>query len=147
MDEKPKEVLEKINAGLIKRIYITSVIVCCTIHVVIVAVLLYLDTIIWSAQLIRENIFVMIMSLASLFIMKRVRNGIIELPPESLTSDSRLIRHAIHFLFTLIMICLFFAYLYLFENLIQGGVLNAVGSMSTVLLLISIISLSLAGDD
>jgi uncharacterized membrane protein len=148
MDEKPKEVLEKVNAELLKRVYIISALICCVFHVVIIAIFLHLDAIIWSAQIIRENVFVLIFSLVSLFMMNRAKSGIIELPHKSKTFDSKSRKQAMKFLFILTMIFLFLAYLNIFWDLSQNEASNTVSSsiMSLVCVLIAVIHSPLAGD-
>ena len=126
-----------VNAGLLKRVYIVSVFLCCVFHFAVFILHWHFGFLVLNARTWFENLAVMFCSLATLYMAMSIKNHVVEVPQKSEKVSAPLRKNAILFLYVFAMICLSLTYFLVFLETRQVFERNA--SVSTILVVFVLI--------
>ena len=141
--------MEKIYAGLLKRIYIVCILVCFIAHVMMFALFSYHDILVLDTRTIRNNLIMLFASVASVHFMMKAKNEVVEISNKTKKMTSKIRKKSLLFLFVIAIILLLMSYVMLYMELRQIDLYNnlSVSLMSLAFVIVAIIHVPLTGDD
>jgi len=140
--------MSEIKAGLLKRIYIVSALLSYVVHALIFTFHLYSGNLVLNVRTAFDHIMVLSLSLATVFMMMRIKNNLVELPQKTERIDSKRRKNMLLMLFVFALFMLVLTYIIMYfeaRQIIDNNI--SVGSMLAVFILIFTIHSPLSGDE